>query len=161
MPVLGKCPKVLILGSLPSQKSLAANAYYAHPRNAFWGIMGRLLDFDPAMDYAGRCDALTRSGIGLWDVLASSVRPGSLDSAIKLTTARANDFVALLEQFASIRLICFNGKKARELFERMAADAVSSASELQLLTLPSTSPANAAVSFDDKLRQWSVIRSYL
>ena len=73
---------VLVLGSLPGDESLRQAQYYAHPRNAFWKIMGTLLDFDPSLPYGGRLSLLNRGGVGLWDVVASGVRPGSLDQHI-------------------------------------------------------------------------------
>ncbi len=91
---------VLVLGSLPGDESLRQAQYYAHPRNAFWKIMGTLLDFDPSLPYGERLSLLNLGGVGLWDVVASGVRPGSLDQHI--SQEQPNDIAALLECFPGI-----------------------------------------------------------
>ncbi|NIV17299.1 MAG: DNA-deoxyinosine glycosylase [Woeseiaceae bacterium] len=140
--------RLLILGSLPSEASIAAGEYYAHPQNAFWRIMRELVG---AMgSYERRCSALTESRIALWDVLKQSVRPGSLDADIRLETAQANDFGAFLDAHAGIELICFNGRKAEQIFRKF----VKLETTPRLASLPSTSPAHAAMSFDEKLEAW-------
>src|SRR3569832_790380 len=91
-PIAGREAHTLILGSLPGRKSLEAQQYYAHPQNAFWKLMARIFDFDPALSYTERTRVLQRHGIALWDVFAAAERPGSLDSDIVHATAEANDF---------------------------------------------------------------------
>jgi double-stranded uracil-DNA glycosylase len=161
-PVIGSNAKVLILGSLPSRQSLRMQEYYANPRNAFWRIMGEIgaLD-DVANAYGDRCNALINNRIALWDVLASSVRPGSLDSAIDLASAKENDFSGLLAQQQGIMLICFNGMKARQLFDRLVLRSMSVAAGCELIDLPSSSPAHAAMSFEKKLERWLVVGRYI
>lgn len=157
-PILGDGANVLVLGSLPSRKSIAASEYYAHPRNAFWRIMGKLLGLPPDLSYAQRTDALTSNGIAVWDVLASSVRPGSMDSDIELSTAEPNDFFSFFEANEDIRLVCFNGQKAAKVFEGLVLAAYPELrSGRRLETLPSTSPAFASMSFEDKLTRWSIV----
>ena len=151
---------VLILGSLPSQKSLAATEYYAHPRNTFWRLLEGVANIDASLNYAERCQQMLRKRIGLWDVLASSVRPGSLDSSIEVRSAKVNNFKDLLRRYPGIGLICFNGRKAHELFRRELREQAGLA-ECRYLLLPSSSPAHAAMSFDKKLRRWRVIANYL
>ncbi len=142
---------VLVLGSLPSQRSIAANEYYAHPQNAFWRIMEALVG--ASGDYVSRCSALQRGKIALWDVLASSIRPGSLDADIQMSTAEVNDFVHFLAAHTAIERICFNGQKAAKIFsDRVSQDIIDH--RIQLITLPSTSPAHAAMRFDEKLELW-------
>ncbi|MFQ6006363.1 MAG: DNA-deoxyinosine glycosylase, partial [Woeseia sp.] len=85
-PIAAPDATVLILGSLPSRKSIEASEYYAHPQNAFWRIMGELFGACPVLPYAARAAVLKANGIALWDVLAQSVRQGSLDSNIDLST---------------------------------------------------------------------------
>ncbi len=150
-PILGREPRVLVLGTLPSRKSLEKQEYYGHPQNAFWKIMDALVGASGA--YAERCRALEETGIAVWDVLAQSVRPGSMDADIDLATASANPLAELLAANDSLVLVCFNGRKARALFDRLVGmEALSR--ELELLTLPSTSPAYAAMSLDDKIAHW-------
>ena len=89
-PIVDPDATVLILGSLPSRKSLEASEYYAHPQNAFWRIMGEFFGAGPDVPYAKRTVLLKRNNIAVWDVLASSDRPGSMDSDIDIATARPN-----------------------------------------------------------------------
>lgn len=141
----------LILGSLPSQASLAAGQYYAHGRNAFWSIMAEL--YGARGDYKARCSALMEAGVAVWDVLEASERPGSLDADIQLETARPNDFAAFLATHADICRIGFNGRKAEALFQRLVRPQLAQVPP-QTVLLPSTSPAHAALSVDEKLAIW-------
>ena len=106
-PVARPDARFLILGSLPGEESLRQVQYYAHKRNAFWRIMGELWNFDPALPYAERLEALMIHRIALWDVAGSGFRPGSLDSNLKLE--RPNDIPALLARCPGIRRIGCNG----------------------------------------------------
>lgn len=150
-PVARADARILILGSLPGNKSIAAQQYYAHPKNAFWSIMKALFDIEGP--YEQRLRQLLDNKIALWDVLGSSVRPGSLDSNIDLDSACANDFAAFLQAHRDIRLIAFNGKKAEQMFRRFVAPDVVGR-EVSLAALPSTSPAYAAMPFSGKLALW-------
>ena len=159
-PLAGNNPAVLVLGSLPGKKSILEQEYYAHPRNAFWKIMGELFGAMPDLPYTERVARLTSQRVAVWDVLHSSSRPGSLDSAIHMPSARCNDFPAFLERHPAITTICFNGKKAADLFAKLAAGPVlRQYPQLQLESLPSTSPAHAAMPFAEKLRRWSIVRT--
>ena len=150
-PVSDAEARTLILGSLPSQRSIDCNEYYAHPRNAFWPVMAELLGATGS--YEDRCRVLRQNHIAVWDVLASSVRPGSLDSDIDLATAEVNDFEAFFAGHPAIERICFNGQAAAQIFARRVALQVS-CENLRMLTLPSTSPAYAAMKFERKLELW-------
>lgn len=160
-PVIGSNARVLILGSLPSQQSLAQNEYYANPRNAFWRIICEIASIESSETYEARCSQLIQKGIGLWDVLMSSVRPGSLDSAIDLASARENDFAGLLARHKELKCIGFNGMKSRQLFDRLVLKSFSLPNGVELVNLPSSSPAHAAMSFERKLELWSVIARHL
>jgi double-stranded uracil-DNA glycosylase len=154
-PVLGVRPWLLILGSLPGAASLAAQQYYAHPRNLFWPLMGHLFAAGPALPYAQRLQALGRAGVALWDVLHSASRRGSLDADIDARSATANDLSALLSAQPQICCVAFNGKSAATLFQRHGRTQwAGHTRRLTQLTLPSTSPAHAALSAADKLQQW-------
>jgi len=145
----------LVLGSMPGKRSLAEHQYYAHPQNAFWRIMGALLAFDPAMPYAERCQALTRAGIALWDVLGECERPGSLDADIVEASVQPNNFAGFLTGHPRIEAIYFNGAKAEQSFMRHVLPGLNKHHEhIRRTRLPSTSPAHAGMRFDDKLAHW-------
>jgi hypoxanthine-DNA glycosylase len=146
-PVIDHRVETLILGSFPSEASLAAGQYYAHPRNQFWPIVGAVLG-EPlaAVAYTQRLERLLAHRIGLWDVLGACQRAGSLDADIR--APRANDFAPLLRQAPGLRCVLFNGQAAGRFAPRFAA------AGLQVTVLPSTSPAHAGRSFEQKLVLW-------
>ena len=149
-PVLDSDIRILILGSFPGEASLAAQQYYAHPRNQFWRLLSAVLGDDlVGLPYEQRLDRLLAHHVGLWDVLAACAREGSLDTAIR--QAQANDFAVLKHQCPQLRRICFNGKTSGK-FERQFADA-----GFETLVLPSSSPAHASLSFEQKLGIWKNI----
>lgn len=150
-PIVSANAHTLILGSLPGVRSIQAAQYYAHPRNAFWQIMADLVG--AAGSYQVRCDSLMAHGVAVWDVLASSVRPGSLDADIDMATARVNDFAEFFTKHRGIERICFNGQKAEKIFRSrvMLDDAYD---KYRLAVLPSTSPAHASMSYEQKLKLW-------
>lgn len=157
-PLIGIEARVLILGTLPSQQSLRKRQYYGNPQNAFWRIMGELLGAGPELPYEERTEALVASGVAVWDVLASGTRPGSMDAAIDGRSALPNDFEALYARHPELCLVCFNGKAAEKLYGRLVPDAVrNSFNHVKFVTMPSTSPAYAAMSFATKLEKWSAI----
>jgi len=154
-PVASRDARVLVLGSMPGVASLEAQRYYAHPRNAFWPIMGELLGFDPALPYRRRLAALKRRGVALWDVLARCVRPGSLDSDIDKSSAEVQDFAGFFQRHRRVERVLCNGGAAYQLFCRRALPGLSPAlDDLSVLQLPSTSPANAGVRPAQKLARW-------
>lgn len=154
-PLCAPNARLLVLGSMPGQRSLAEARYYAHPRNAFWPIMAAALQFDPGLPYGERCAALQARGIALWDVLACCERRGSLDADIVEASIVANDIGALLAAHPGIRCLLFNGAKAEQSFRRHVLPGLSAAeSERTRIRLPSTSPAHAGLGFDAKLAQW-------
>lgn len=150
-PVERADASILILGSLPGQRSLAEQQYYAHPQNAFWRIMREIFGIEG--DYVTRCRQLAENRVALWDVLMSSHRPGSMDANISISEATPNDFASFLEHHQSIRLIAFNGRKAEQLFGRFV-DPLGVAEDIRRTVLPSTSPAYASLSFAGKLAAW-------
>ncbi len=149
-PVLGPAPRLLILGSFPGGASLAHARYYAHRRNQFWPILGRLFGEPlPELDYPLRLERLIARRIALWDVLAECRRRGSLDSAIR--DPRGNDLDGLLDGLPELGAVAFNGATAAR------AQAGIAARGLAVYRLPSTSPAHAGLSFEQKLARWQVL----
>jgi TDG/mug DNA glycosylase family protein len=156
--VAGDGARVLILGSMPGVASLEKNQYYALPQNAFWRIMGELFGAGIDLPYADRLQTLVSHRIVLWDVLETCQRPGSLDSSIKLATARPNDFQCLFREHATIRWVFFNGQKAADIFSKKVLPTLGPEfGEKVYQTLPSTSPAHASMTYAQKLKIWSTI----
>jgi hypoxanthine-DNA glycosylase len=143
--------RVLILGSLPGQRSIDAQQYYAHPQNVFWKIMGELTDAGGS--YVQRCQTLLDHGIALWDVLESSVRPGSMDADIRRGSETVNDFDNFFLVHTDVIQVCFNGQKAAQLFHKLVRPG-SATAEPKILVLPSTSPAYASMPYSEKLKRW-------
>ncbi len=157
-PLVGSSPKVLILGSIPGIASLQAQQYYAHPRNAFWPIMAEIFGLAIDAPYSQRCQQLTANDIAVWDVLKACHRPGSLDQNIDTETIEANDFAAFLLQHNTIEAIFFNGGKSEQIFRRYVRTEITASIKLE--KLPSTSPAHAALNFEQKLKAWRRIENY-
>lgn len=161
-PIAAKDARVLVLGSLPSKLSLEKRQYYGNPQNAFWRIMGELVGAGPDIAYELRAERLRQRGIAVWDVLRSAARPGSMDASIDLASATANDFATFYRRHPGLVLVCFNGKKAAHLYERLVAvpgtGTIAATGNFEMKTLPSTSPAYAAMSYAEKLGHWSVVR---
>lgn len=148
----------LVLGSMPSKLSLQHQQYYGNPRNAFWKICARGLGFDVCAPYAQRCAALIHARIAVWDVLYACVRKTSLDSDIKADSIIANDFGDLLSASPSLRTIYFNGVAAEQMFRRHVAPQLAARfAGISMLRLPSSSPANAALNFEEKFARWSAL----
>ncbi len=151
-PVIAPGARLLVLGSMPGDASLAAQRYYAHPRNLFWPIMGALLGAGPELDYTARLTRLTDAGVALWDVAGECIRPGSLDARIRARSVVANDLPGLLAAHPGITRLCFNGAAAEALFRRHVLPHLDPPP--RWVRLPSTSPAHAAMPFADKLAAW-------
>ncbi|MGP1353276.1 MAG: DNA-deoxyinosine glycosylase [Parasphingopyxis sp.] len=152
-PVVDDRVRLLILGSLPGEESLRQAQYYAHPQNRFWELVGAALDIElRPLDYEDRLAALLARGVGLWDVIADARRAGSLDSAIH--DARENDLRTLVASLPALRAIAFNGRKSATTGRKQLGDAGGS---YRLIDLPSSSPAYAAMRFEEKLSHWSAI----
>jgi len=154
--------QVLILGSMPSVKSLAKAEYYGHPQNGFWPVVGELFGFDATLPYEERLTRLRESGVALWDVAFQCVRPGSLDSAIQIESVVANDFESFFTAHPDIQTLFFNGRKAEELYRRLVTPRLSAEFQhIKQHLLPSTSPANAAMNRAQKLAEWKIIKETL
>lgn len=160
-PIIGTNPRIIVVGSMPGVASLEAVQYYAHPRNAFWPIMGQLFGIDHRASYRSRVRQLEGLPLILWDTLQACHRPGSLDSNIDADSVRANDFAGLLGEFPAIRAIVFNGATAEKYFRRLVVPQLPNALDIELIKMPSTSPAHAGMSFEQKLADWRRLLDYL
>lgn len=157
-PIAAPDARVLILGSLPGQVSLAHRQYYAQPQNAFWRIMGALVGAGPELPYAVRAERLRAHGVALWDVCKAAARPGSLDASIDLASVVPNDFRAFFREHCGIVAVCTNGGTATRLYARLVVPGLAEpARSLPLHPLPSTSPAHASLRFAQKLERWRVV----
>lgn len=146
-PLASPAARLLVLGSFPGVASLAAQQYYAHPRNQFWPIVSHLLNLPlNQLPYAQRVQAACDAGLAIWDVYARCERRGSLDSAID--AAMPNDLPALVARLPALRVIAHNGG------ESARAMHVTQTLGPTVLRLPSTSPAHASWSFERKLAAW-------
>jgi hypoxanthine-DNA glycosylase len=159
-PQVGAGCRVLVLGTAPSLRSLELRQSYAHPQNLFWPFMGVLYDAGPELPYGERIARLHRNGVGIWDVLETCERPGSLDSAIRAESEVPNDIPALLERYHTIGVLALNGSKALQVYRRRIEPAIAPARRdaLVVLALPSTSPANASIPRAQKLERWRAMR---
>jgi TDG/mug DNA glycosylase family protein len=153
--VIGAHTRILILGSMPGVASLAAQQYYAYPRNQFWPIMGAICGAGPALAYPQRLQQLLHSGLGLWDVLHSCVRGGSLDAAIEHRSAIANHLLPLLRASPVVRLCCNGGTAYTALQRHFGVRLAREFPQIDVRRLPSTSPANAGWSYARKLAAWT------
>lgn len=148
--------RLLVLGSLPGEVSLAARQYYANPTNQFWRLLGSVIGEDlHALGYAARLDCLLAHGVGLWDVIQSAHRAGSLDTAIRDYQAR--DLRGFASGLPNLRAIAFNGGKAAAVGRKQwGADDGA----IALVDLPSSSAAYCSISLDAKQAQWLALKSH-
>ena len=151
-PVFNKDSKVLVLGSFPSVKSREEGFFYGHPQNRFWKVTARVFDEDIPLTVSSKREFLLRNHIALWDVIGSCDIEGSSDSSIRNVTV--ND-ISIILNTADIRLICLNGKKAYQYYQKYMFPVINR----EGICLPSTSPANVAWNIDRLLEAWSVIRT--
>jgi TDG/mug DNA glycosylase family protein len=158
-PISSPIANIIILGSMPGRASLLAGQYYAHPRNSFWPIMGDLIGAGPNLKYELRTHRLKSAGIALWDVLACCARESSLDAGIDKSSIIPNDFESFFLAHPSITHVFFNGATAEKCFQTYVKPSLKLRS-LHYQRLPSTSPANASISYNRKLEAWEVITQY-
>ncbi|AOZ48714.1 DNA-deoxyinosine glycosylase [Chromobacterium vaccinii] len=152
-PVADAGTRLLILGSLPGDASLAAGEYYAHPRNQFWRLLGEVLERDlVSLPYEERLMALRESGVGLWDVVAQASRKGSLDADLR--EIQHNDLSDFAASLPSLRAVAFNGATAAK------AEAQLAGLDLAVARLPSSSPAHT-LAYEAKLAVWRQLERYL
>lgn len=149
----GSAPKILVLGSIPGIASLNAQQYYAHPRNAFWLIMSSYFGFDVDAPYLQRLESLLGNNVALWDVLGQAERKGSLDSAIVSSSQVVNSIDKFAQAHPSLKAIFLNGGKATTSFKKVFSSS-SAFDGIEVVSLPSTSPAYAAMKPEIKMQIW-------
>ena len=155
-PIARADARLFVLGSLPGDVSLAARRYYAHPTNQFWRLIGSAIGEDlQGLAYDERLARLANRRIGLWDVIASASRRGSLDQAIR--EAEHNRIEQLLHDYAQLRAIAFNGSTAASVGRKLIGDPPAG---VQLIDLPSSSAANTRA-FAEKAAAWSALGQFL
>ncbi len=155
-PIVDAGTRLLILGSLPGEASLAAQRYYANPRNQFWRLVGGVIEQDlVSLDYDARLAMVLEHGVGLWDSIGSATRQGSLDGAIR--DVEANALAGLVTTLPALRAVAFNGAKSAA----TGAPQLAGMGAFEQVQLPSSSPAHAALSFEAKLEQWISLRKFL
>jgi len=155
-PVVDDHTRLLVLGSLPGEKSLAQSQYYAHKQNRFWMLMSAVVGVDLVpLAYDVRLQTLLQHGVGLWDVVAEAHRTGSLDSNIR--NRDDNDLLALLGRHPAITTIAFNGGTAHKLGVKILAE---HAARYRIEALPSSSPAYT-LAYAEKLARWGVLKHVL
>ncbi len=155
-PVVDARTRLLICGSLPGDRSLAAGRYYANPQNQFWRLLSPVVEVElQPLDYDARLAALLDAGIGLWDVVASATRPGSTDAAIR--DHEANDLAALVSRLPQLRAVAFNGGTAARIGMRQLHDIDRGHA---LIALPSSSPLHT-IGLAAKQPAWSDLQRYL
>ena len=154
-PVVDERTRLLVLGSLPGEQSLARGRYYANPRNHFWRLIGEVIGTDLVpLDYEARLQTLLEAKVGLWDVVETASRDGSLDSAIR--DHSPNALAELARSLADLRAIGFNGGTSA----RIGMKALAGATPAALVPLPSSSPAYT-LGYEKKRDAWLKLREYL
>lgn len=148
-PISNADTEVLILGTLPGDKSLKSGEYFAHPRNRFWRIISVITNNPVPQEYQEKLDLLNRTGIGVWNVLHKAHRKGSLDTAIQ--NAVPNDIPGFIAQHKKLKVIGFDGLKAEALFDKY----FTRRSDLTYISLPGCSPANARFNLEALCEKWS------
>jgi double-stranded uracil-DNA glycosylase len=149
-PLVPVRPSILILGTIPGERSLQRGEYYAHPRNQFWRLMGDVCGAALPQAYPERVAILQKRGVALWDVLEACLRESSLDSAIRQPVA--HDFNAFFQMYPSIRRVVFTSLAAEKLYQKLALPFVRHKPDYR--RVPSPSPAFAAMPYEEKLALW-------
>ncbi len=140
--------RILILGSLPGDKSIELSEYYGHSRNRFWKILSTITNNELPLTYPDKKAFLLKTQIGVWDVAHKANRKGSLDSAIE--NEEPNDLDSFIARHKNLKVVGFNGKKSEALFNKYFKRKIG----IEYISLPSTSPANAGIDFDNICKAW-------
>ena len=159
-PIASEKAEILILGSMPSATSLQKQQYYGHARNAFWPIMGELFGAYPTLEYQQRQQVLIKQGVAVWDVLKTCVRKGSLDAGIGKESLQVNSFEEFFSRHVSVQRVFFNGGMPEKVYNHLVLPVLAGRFNfLQYQRLPSTSPAYATMSLQQKTIAWKVIKN--
>ena len=158
-PVVDEQTKVLIVGSMPGVQSLEKQQYYGNPRNHFWGIIGEITGEIVPERYEERLGLVKKYGIGLWDVIQSCERVGSLDSNIK--NEIPNDFAALFKQYPQIEAVFFNGTKAHDVFKKKLGFELLAGRHYDKMPSTSPVPGRNIKTFQEKVDVWTALRTYI
>lgn len=150
-PIADVETQILILGSLPGDKSLEFQQYYAHPRNRFWTVIATLTESNFPTNYQEKLNLLHQNKIGVWDVVHTAKRVGSLDTNI--LEEIPNDLESFILSHQNLKIIGFNGAKAQKLFDKY----FTRKADLKYIALPSTSPANASFTIESLCEHWRKI----
>jgi TDG/mug DNA glycosylase family protein len=156
-PIVDEASQVLILGSLPSVKSLEKQEYYGNPQNRFWRVLASVVGRQIPIDYPAKLDFLRANHVALWDVIEHADRSGSLDSNISNETV--NDIPSLLRRYPSIHTIALNGSKAADTFSRYFNED-NLGRRVNIMRLPSTSSANTRFTLLQMSELWRYIFDY-
>ena len=149
-PIFDTNSKILILGTMPSVKSRENNMYYSHPKNRFWKVLADIFNEEIPLSNIEKENFLLKHNIALWDVLKSCKIKGSSDSSI--TDPIVNDFNIIFNK-CNIVAIFTTGKTSTKLFKELTGK--------ESIYLPSTSPANCKISFNDLVKEYKKILTYL
>lgn len=158
-PIVTNNSKILILGSYPSIKSFEKSQYYANPKNKFWDIIQDILNCNKDLNYDERVELIKNNNIALWDVVKRCQRDGSLDNNIIKETIVYNDIEQLLIDYQSIKSILCNGNAAFTLIKK--SNLLETFLDIKIYKLPSTSPAYAKLPYNEKLKEWSILKDIL
>ncbi len=150
-PISNADTTILVLGTMPGDKSLELGEYYGHSRNRFWKTISTITNNDLPISYSDKKELLLKSKIGIWDVAHKANRKGSLDSAIE--DERPNDLENFITEHENLKVIAFNGTKSQALFDKY----FDRKSRIKYISLPSTSPANTTIDFDNICKLWRQI----
>jgi hypoxanthine-DNA glycosylase len=157
-PIVAKNAKILIVGTMPGSASLLKQQYYGHPRNAFWLIMAVLFDAKTDYCYERRKEILLENGIAVWDVLQRCHRTGSLDADITMASIKTNNFLDFFTNYNEITHVFFNGLLAEKIYKKYVIHDVNKINtNIYYQRLPSTSPAYASLTLEQKTQAWKVI----
>ncbi|MDE7014359.1 MAG: DNA-deoxyinosine glycosylase [Kineothrix sp.] len=150
-PVYNKESRVLVLGTFPSVKSRENAFYYGHPQNRFWKVLAAITKEEVPVSIEGKKNMLLKHGIAIWDVISSCDIEGSSDSSIKNVVP--NDVAGILGK-TEITEIYGNGGTACSLYDKFCKEKTG----VEIIKLPSTSPANAAFSLERLIQCWEILK---